>query len=143
LPDLFAMIWKKTIYDTLTSCSTLCNEFATECSNSDDIERCHRSIFLTLDCAEMCRNLAMLYVRGSENTRLLATSCIKVCEQCAQEMLLINSERSQQVYAMCQQVICNCVNIIDMGSQTEIETKSQVVTPTSLFLRNRLARNII
>ena len=32
------MIWKKTIYDSLTSCATICNEFATECSNSEDIE---------------------------------------------------------------------------------------------------------
>lgn len=143
------MIWKKTIYDTLTSCSTLCNEFATECSNSDDIETYYRSIFLTLDCADVCRNLAMLYVRGSQNTRLLATSCIDVCEKCVQEMLPLNSGRSQQVYAICQQTIHSCVNIIDMGSQTEMEAKSPSVitptsiTPTSLFLRNRFARNII
>jgi len=127
------MIWKKTIYDTLTSCSTLCNEFATECSNSDDIENCYRSIFLNLDCADMCRNLAMLYVRGSENARLLATACIEVCEKCAQEVLQFNSERSKQVYAMCRQTICSCVNIIDMGSQTETDTKNPTVTPASLF----------
>lgn len=127
------MIWKKTIYDTLTSCSTLCNEFATECSNSDDIENYYRSIFLNLDCADMCRNLAMLYVRGSENARLLATACIEVCEKCAQEVLQFNSERSKQVYAMCQQTICSCVNIIDMGSQMETEAKNPAVTPASLF----------
>lgn len=127
------MIWKKSIYDTLTSCSTLCNEFATECSNSEEIENRYRSIFLNLDCADMCRNLAMLYVRGSENARLLATACIEVCEKCAQELLQFNSERSKQVYAMCQQTICSCVNIIDMSSQTEIEAKNPAVTPASLF----------
>ncbi|WP_227699018.1 hypothetical protein [Spirosoma radiotolerans] len=81
----------------------------------------------------MCRNLAMLYVRGSENARLLATACIEVCEKCAQEVLQFNSERSNQVYAMCQQTICSCVNIIDMGNQTEMEAKNPVVTPASLF----------
>jgi len=136
------MIWKKTIYDTLTTCSTLCTEFATECSNSDDIENCYRSIFLNLDCADMCRNLAMLYVRGSENARLLATACIEVCEKCAKEVLQFNSKRSDQVYAMCQQAICSCVNIIDMGSQMDMEAKNQVVTPASLFYGTDIRENL-
>jgi len=137
------MIWKKSIYDTLTSCSTLCNEFATECTNSDEIENCHRSIFLNLDCADMCRNLAMLYVRGSEDARLLATACIEVCEKCAQEVAQFNSERSKQVYAMCQQTICSCVNIIDMGSQTDMEVKSPAVTSASLFYGIDLRENLL
>lgn len=127
------MIWKKSIYDSLTSCATLCNEFATECSNSDTIEDCYRSIFLSLDCSDMCRNLAILYVRGSENARLLAQACIEVCEKCAQEVVKCNSERAQQVYAMCQQTICSCVNIIEMGTNTDIDAKNPAVTPASLF----------
>ncbi|SOD78927.1 four-helix bundle copper-binding protein [Spirosoma fluviale] len=127
------MIWKKSIYDSLISCATLCNEFATECSNSDGIEDCYRSIFLSLDCSDMCRNLAMLYVRGSENARLLAQACIEVCEKCAQEVIQLDSDRAKQIYAMCQQTICSCVSIMEMGSQTEIDTKNPAVTPASLF----------
>ncbi|WP_080057338.1 four-helix bundle copper-binding protein [Spirosoma aerolatum] len=127
------MIWKKTIYDSLIGCSALCNQFATECSNAEDIENWYRSIFLTLDCADMCRNLATLYVRGSENARLLAKACIEVCEKCAQEVSQCNTERANQIYASCQQTICCCVNIIDMGYQTDLEAKNPVTTPASLF----------
>ncbi|CAN5183769.1 hypothetical protein BH09BAC4_BH09BAC4_24320 [soil metagenome] len=127
------MIWKKNIYDSLTSCAALCNEFATECSNSEDIETYYRSIFLNLDCADICRNLAMLYVRGSENAYLLAKACIEVCEKCAEEVSQFTSDRSKQVYAICQQTICSCVGIIDMGPRTEHESRNPSVTPASLF----------
>ncbi|QMW00303.1 four-helix bundle copper-binding protein [Spirosoma foliorum] len=127
------MIWKKNIYDSLTSCATLCNEFATECSNAEDIEMRYRSIFLNLDCADMCRNLAMLYVRGSENARLLAKACIEVCEKCAQEVSQFDTDRSRQIYAICQQTIASCVNIVDMGYQTDMEVQKPAVTPASLF----------
>lgn len=127
------MIWKKTIYDSLTSCSMLCNEFATECSNSDKIDDFYRSIFLNLDCADMCRHLAILYVRGSENARLLAKACIEVCEKCAQEVSQFNTDLSRQVYAMCQQTICSCVSIIEMGHQTQQDSKSPSTTAESLF----------
>lgn len=137
------MIWKKNIYDTLTSCSTLCNEFATDCSTSNNIHDCYRSIFLVLDCADMCRNLAMLYVRGSENARLLATACIDVCEKCAQEVTQFDTESSRQVYAVCQQTIRSCVNIIEMGAQTEMEVKSPAVTPALLIYGNRRSRNTV
>ena len=127
------MIWKKNIYDSLTSCATICNEFATECSNAEEIDTLYRSIFLNLDCADLCSNLAILYVRGSENARLLAKACIEVCEKCAMEVNQLKTERSQQVYAICQQTICCCVNIIDMGNQTDIEAKNPSATPASLF----------
>lgn len=127
------MIWKKNIYDSLTSCAKLCDEFATECSRSEDIENWYRSIFLNLDCADMCRQLAMLYVRGSENAHLLAKACIEVCEKCAKEVGQFDSERCQQVYAMCKQTICSCVGIVDMSMQTESEVRNPTVTPASLF----------
>ncbi|GAB3032085.1 hypothetical protein GCM10027185_36660 [Spirosoma pulveris] len=75
----------------------------------------------------------MLYVRGSENARLLAQTCIEVCEKCAQEVVQVKSDRAQQVYAMCQQTICSCVSIIEMSSQTGIDPKNPAVTPASLF----------
>ena len=127
------MIWKKNIYDSLTGCATICNEFATECSNSEDIESWYRSIFLSLDCSDMCRNLAMLYVRGSENAHLLAKACIEVCEKCAQEVSQFNSECSQQVYAICQQTIRSCIAILDMASSADYENRNPAVTPASLF----------
>ncbi|GAB3895497.1 four-helix bundle copper-binding protein [Spirosoma agri] len=127
------MIWKKNIYDTLISCAALCDEFATECSRSEDIESWYRSIFLNLDCADLCRQLAMLYVRGSENTRLLAKACIEVCEKCSQEVSQFDTQRCQQVYAMCQQTICSCVGILAMAYQTEGQSKNPTNTPASLF----------
>jgi len=125
------MIWKKNIYDTLTGCATLCDSFATECSRHEDIENWYRSIFLNLDCADMCRQLAMLYVRGSENTRLLASACIEVCEKCAQEVLQFENVRCQQVYAMCQQTIHCCVSILEMSNQAS--AVHPATTPMSLF----------
>lgn len=127
------MIWKKNIYDSLTGCAIICNEFATECSNSEDITDCYRSIILNLDCADICRQVAMLYVRGSENARLLAKACIEICEKCANELCKFDTERSQQVYALCKQTICSCVSIIEMGSQADLEAEKLIVTPSSLF----------
>lgn len=127
------MVWKKNIYDTLTGCATLCDTFATECSRSEDIENWYRSIFLNLDCADMCRQLAMLYVRGSENTRLLAKALIEVCEKCSHEVNQFDNERCRQVYAMCQQTILSCVSLLDMASQTEVESNRHNPTPNSLF----------
>jgi len=127
------MFWKKSIYDSLTSCAALCSEFATECSNSEAIETYHRSIFLNLDCADMCRNLAMLYIRGSENAYLLAQACGEVCEKCAEEVSQFNSDRSKLVYAVCQQTICSCISIIGMAPPTEHKSKNPSVSPASLF----------
>ena len=113
------MIWKKNIYDTLTSCAALFDEFATECARSAEIDRWYRSIFLNLDCADLCRQLAILYVRGSENTCLLAKTCIDVCEKCACEVQPLNTQRGQKVYRMCQQTIQSCVSILAMTSSSD------------------------
>lgn len=118
------------MYDSLTGCAALCDEFATECSRSEDIENWYRSIFLSLDCADMCRQLAMLYVRGSENTHLLAKACIEVCEKCAQEVNRFDTQRCKQVYAVCQQTILSCVGILDMTHQSDA---GPATTSTSLF----------
>ena len=126
------MIWRKNIYDSLTSCATLCDEFATECSQAEDIENWYRSIFLSLDCADMCRQLAMLYVRGSENTRLLAKTCIDVCEKCAQEVSKADTQRCKQVHALCQQTIASCIGILNMTHQSDV-SNTPATTPASLF----------
>lgn len=126
------MIWNKNIYDTLTSCAALCDETATESSRAKDIENWYRFIFLNLDCADLCRQVAMLYVRGSENTRLLAQTCIEVCEKCADEAKQFNNDRAKQVYAMCQQTIVNCSDILKMDSPREHESATRQ-TPSSVF----------
>lgn len=126
------MIWNKTIYDTLTSCAALCDETATESSRAADIENWYRFIFLNLDCADLCRQVAMLYVRGSENTRLLAQTCIEVCEKCADEAGQFRNQRAEQVYAMCQQTIASCSAILKMDTSREPE-RAAVSTPASLF----------
>lgn len=73
------MIWEKSIYDSLTRCATLCHEFAEGCSQSKAAESWCRSIFLSLDCADLCRQLAVLYVRGSTNTGLPTKTRPEVC----------------------------------------------------------------
>ncbi len=126
------MIWNKTIYDTLISCAALCDETATESSRAADIENWYRFIFLNLDCADLCRQVAMLYVRGSENTRLLAKTCIEVCEKCADEAKQLSGDRADQVYAMCQQTILSCTGILKMGNPQQTSSAS-VATPPSLL----------
>ncbi len=74
----------------------------------------------------------MLYVRGSENTRLLAETCIEVCDKCAEEASQFDNARCRQVYAMCKQTIASCVSILGM-----VETPASAVnvrqSPASLF----------
>lgn len=126
------MIWNKNVYDTLTSCAALCDETATESSRSVDIENWYRFIFLNLDCADICRQVAMLYVRGSENTSLLAEACIEICEKCASEAQQFKSDKAQQVYVMCQQTIISCITILNMAPHMDVEAAHKY-TPTSLF----------
>ena len=126
------MIWNKNVYDTLTSCAALCDETATESSRSVDIENWYRFIFLNLDCADICRQVAMLYVRGSENTRLLAEACIEICEKCASEAQQFKNDKAQQVYVMCQQTIMSCITILNMAPHMDVEAAHKH-TPTSLF----------
>lgn len=61
----------------------------------------------------MCRQLAMLYVRGSENAPLLAKACLEVCRKCTQELGKLDIERSQQVRALCEQAMLSCGRILD------------------------------
>lgn len=75
----------------------------------------------------------MLYVRGSENTRLLAKTCIEVCEKCAEEAAKFTTEEAQQVYAMCHQTIRSCASILDMAHQQTMDLTSPKHTPSSLF----------
>lgn len=126
------MSWNKTIYDTLTGCAALCDESASEASRTIDIENWYRFIFLNLDCSDLCRQVAMLYVRGSENTPLLARACMEVCEKCADEAQQLDGERAQQVYALCRQTIVSCSTILKMGAQPEVEVAA-VPMPMSLF----------
>ncbi|MEZ0484842.1 four-helix bundle copper-binding protein [Fibrella aquatica] len=127
------MTWNKTIYDTLTGCATLCDEAATESSRAADIENWYRFIFLNLDCADLCRQVAMLYVRGSENTRLLAQTCIEVCEKCADEAQQLSGDRATQVYAMCQQTILSCSAILRMGTQRDSDTAPQATSVSRFY----------
>ncbi|WP_128544625.1 four-helix bundle copper-binding protein [Larkinella soli] len=117
------MIWKKNVYDTLVECATVCDEYATECSRQQDIEELYRCIFLSLDCSDLCRQVAMLYVRGSENTRLVAKTCIEVCEKCAEECERMSLERACQIASVCRQCIRVCMTILDMTSRPERESE--------------------
>jgi hypothetical protein len=117
------MIWKKNIYDTLVACATACDEYATECSRQQDIEELYRCIFLSLDSADLCRQVAVLYVRGSENTRLLARTCIEVCEKCAEECERMSAGRACQIATTCRQCIRVCLAILEMGTQQDVETE--------------------
>ncbi len=109
------MIWKKNIYDTLVGCATACDEYATELSRQQDIEALYRCIFLSLDCSDLCRQVAVLYVRGSENTRLLARTCIEVCEKCAEECERMSAERACQIRV--------CMTILEMTLRPDSESE--------------------
>ncbi len=127
------MNWKKTIYDDLTGCSTLCDAFATQCSGHANAGELYRSIILSLDCADVCRQLAILYVRGSENTRLMAEACVEVCAKCAQEVNRFDSAACRQVYATCQQAILSCVLLSNMAGQADTAPIHHQPTPSSIF----------
>lgn len=126
------MNWKKNVYDNLTACATLCDETATELSRTSDIENWYRCIFLNLDCADICRQVAMLYVRGSENTRLLAETCIEICEKCADEVAKFDVELCRQVYVACKQTVASCLTIVAMAN-VPMESVKPANTPASRF----------
>jgi len=117
------MIWKKNIYDTLVACATACDEYATECSRQQDIEELYRCIFLSLDSADLCRQVAVLYVRGSENTRLLARTCIEVCEKCAEECERMSAVRACEIASTCRQCIRVCMSILEMSVRPDSESE--------------------
>jgi len=127
------MIWKKAIYDDLTSCSVLCDAFAAECSEAANIDHWYRSIFLSIDCADMCRQLAVLYVRGDEGTGLMAKACMDVCAKCAQEVNQFDSVACKQVYASCQQAILGCVTLSQMTEWPEAGSAKRPAVSTSVF----------
>ncbi len=125
------MVWNKLIYDNLTACALLCDESATNFSQATDLDSWHRLIFLSLDCADICRQVGMLYVRGSENTRLIAHACIDVCQKCIDEANRFNNSRCTQISVLCHQTIDSCGRLISMdGADMSSELPK---TPTSLF----------
>lgn len=126
------MNWKKNVYDNLTACAALCDETATELSRTTDIENWYRCIFLNLDCADICRQVAMLYVRGSENTQLLAKTCIEICDKCADEVGQFDTLRCRQVYAMCKQTVASCGAILGMND-APLDAAKAKPSATSLF----------
>lgn len=75
----------------------------------------------------------MLYVRGSENTRLLARTCIEMCEKCAHEVRQIDTQQGQQVYRICQRTIQSCVGLLAMAHQTDVELGNPANTSASLL----------
>lgn len=127
------MTWKKNIYDSLIGCAALCDEVATTSSRQPDIEKYYRFIFLNLDCADLCRQVAILYVRGSENTRLLAQACIEVCEKCAEESATIAIDEAKQVFVMCHQTIQSCTSILGTDQNLAMDSVNPTTTPSSLF----------
>ncbi len=126
------MIWNKHIYDNLTSCALLCDESATNFSQASDIDGWYRLIFLSLDCADMCRQVGMLYVRGSENTRLIAHACIDVCQKCVDEASRFSNSRCAQIVSSCRQTIESCRGIIGMDIVADSLPRTTKI-PASLF----------
>lgn len=113
------MIWKKAIYDALTGCAAACDTFATECYRSEDGTLRHRIAFLSLDCADACRQLGALYGRGSKSTQLMVAVCIDLCETCIQELSRLDSVGSRRVRVVCGRTIQRCVSLRNMARQTD------------------------
>lgn len=113
------MIWKKAIYDSLTSCATTCDTFARECYRPGNGALRHHSVYSILDCADACRQLGALYGRGSKSTRLMATVCIDRCEACIDELSRLDSVGSRRVQAACRRTIQSCVSLLNMARQTD------------------------
>ncbi|GAB3998576.1 hypothetical protein GCM10028807_46630 [Spirosoma daeguense] len=81
----------------------------------------------------MCRQVSILYVRGSENTPLLAKACMEVCEKCSHEVKQYDSDACRQIYAICQQTIVSCAAIVNMALPAQVDAGNPAVTSTSLF----------
>jgi hypothetical protein len=126
------MIWNQHIYDNLTTCASLCDETATTLSQASEIDGWYRFIVLNLDCADLCRQVAVLYVRGSENTSVLARVCIDVCQKCADEANQFTNGRCQQVALLCAKTIDSCRRIISMEATVTVPAGT-TKTPSSLF----------
>jgi hypothetical protein len=118
------MIWNTTIYQNLTNCAAVCDENATSFSQASDADGWHRLIALSLDCADLCRQVGTLYVRGSENTRLIAQACVDVCQQCVAESARFNNGQCRRMTVLCGQTIDSCRRLINMDTVADSRAKN-------------------
>lgn len=67
------------------ACADACNHCAASCLREPELPMMARCIALDIDCADLCRTLAVSLARGSEWARPLATVCAELCDACAME----------------------------------------------------------
>lgn len=75
----------QTCIDACNACALACDRCAAACLAEPDPAAMARCIRMDLDCAQLCRLLASLLARDSENATLIAEDCAEVCERCADE----------------------------------------------------------
>jgi hypothetical protein len=105
---------EKDIYRSLVRCAVRCEAVAAECSGTDRNESQYQRILLHLDCASICRQVAMLYLRGTDKVQSLAKSCIHVCESCLQQ-LPPHQAGKELAEKACLEAIQSCLSIINLS----------------------------
>ncbi|QKZ14656.1 four-helix bundle copper-binding protein [Spirosoma sp. KUDC1026] len=120
---------EKDIYRSLVRCAVRCEAVAAECSVSDRDENQYQKILLHLDCASMCRQVAMLYLRGTDKVQHLAKDCIHVCESCLQQLSPQQTGKEMAEKA-CLEAIQSCLSILNVSSLSEQATNK---VPAAVF----------
>jgi hypothetical protein len=109
---------EKDIYRSLVRCAVRCEAVAAECSAANRGENQYQKILLHLDCASICRQVAMLYLRGADKAQTLAKSCIHVCESCLQQLSSQQSGKEMAEKA-CLEAIQSCLSIISFPGKDD------------------------
>ncbi len=90
---------QSTCDDALLACASQCSAFAGEyCRN---VDCCHESIILSLDCAELCRQTSMFWRGKSEKTKSIALQCAETCDQLIRHLAGDTHEQARQLSEDC------------------------------------------
>ncbi len=97
---------------TLNYCATECNKCAIACLGEEDVTMMANCIKLDLDCAEICKTVALFASRSSIHAPHLIKECIEICKACASECEKhSHSEHCKKCAEVCRICVEECSSI--------------------------------
>jgi hypothetical protein len=85
----------------LQFCAGQCSRCYDACLMQNDTEKLRLCMYLTEDCAEICRLTASLLDRNSPNAELFLKLCSDTCRVCAEECQKVASVQSLKCADTC------------------------------------------
>ncbi len=92
----------------LDICIAACNYCASACLKEDNVAMMAKCISIDMDCADICRTVAVLLARDSIHAKHLMKECIEVCEACAAECSKHDHDHCQACAEACRECADAC-----------------------------------